>query len=458
MTTLRATFITLIMLVATVAPHLALAQSSRLPIVRDAEIEELLRDYAEPLFRAAGVRGDRIDIILVNNRSFNAFVSGSRIFFHTGAIVEAETPNEIIGVMAHEIGHIAGGHQNRLRQQLDRAQIISVVSSLVGLAAAAAAGATGNGAGVSAGAGLAAGGTEAARRGLLAYQRSEEAAADRAAVQYLNATGQSARGMLETFKRFDTRLALVRERVNPYRISHPLPRERILALEELATASPNFKKRDSAALQRRHDMARAKILAYSYGQGAAEQFAREKSGVIADYARAINSFLYGNPRDAVTKIERLIASDRSNPFFHEILGEAQLLARNPNGAVDALSTAVRLSKGRYPTMLVALGQALVLKGDEASLRRAIGELEVATTIDPVNPRAYRHLAMAYGRLGDPGNAELATAEEKFHSAQYREARQFAARAQRRFRPNEPQWLRADDIKRFEPPDRGRRRR
>ena len=132
----------------------ASAQQSRLPIVRDAEIERLLSDYAEPLLKVAGVKRSRIDIVLVNSTDFNAFVSGRRIFVNTGTIVAAETPNEVIGVLAHEIAHLAGGHQDRLRQQIDRAQTIAAVTAVLGATAAVAAGASGNGSVAGAGGGL----------------------------------------------------------------------------------------------------------------------------------------------------------------------------------------------------------------------------------------------------------------------------------------------------------------
>lgn len=446
--------VTVILTICFVAqPGLAQAQSRNLPIVRDAEIEALLNDYSMPLLRAAGIRRDRIDIVLVNSKSFNAFVSGTRIFMHTGAIVEAETPNEIIGVLAHEIGHLAGGHQDRLRQQLDRAQVITVVGSLLGLAAAAAAGASGSGVGAATGGGIAAGSAEAARRGLLSYQRGEEQSADRAAVDYLNATKQSSQGLLTTFERFERNIALNRDRINPYRISHPLPRDRIVALQDLVKNSPYRDKKDPPALQQRHDMARAKILAYTYGRGAVEALARERpNSKAAQYGKAISEFLYGNPRQGARSLDALIAQDRNNPYLHELRGEAMLLAGDADEAAKSLSTAVKLTKGREATMLVGLGHALVLKGDEQSLRRAVGELEVAASIDPFNARAYRHLAMAYGRLGDAGSAELATAEEKFYTGQYKDAKIFAARAKTRFQRNQPQWLRADDITNFKVPD------
>lgn len=428
------------------------AQSGSVPIVRDAEIEALLADYAEPILRAAGLRRDRVDIVLVNQRSFNAFVSGRRMFLNVGAIAQAQTPNEIIGVIAHEAGHLAGGHQDRLRQQIDRAQTIAAVTTVLGIGAAIAAGTTGNGSLAGAGGGLAAGGAEAAQRGLLSYRRTEELAADRAAVDYLNSTGQSARGLLETFRRFERELSLAGGNINPYRISHPLPRERLTALETIARQSPHFDKKDPAALQRRHDRARAKILAYTFGADAVRsQFRDNPNSVAARYGEVLATFLYGNPRAALPLIDRLIAEYPDDPYFHETKGEILLRAQDADGAVQSLTRALRLTGGSATSIQVALGHALVLAGGEANLRRAIGELEVATTLDPANPRAYSHLAMAYGRLGNTGDAELATAEAQFHSGRYREAKRFAARAKRRFDQGTPQWLRADDIQRFEIP-------
>lgn len=433
-----------------VAP--AAAQSTRVPIVRDAEIEALLADYAEPIMRAAGVKRNRTEIVLVNQRSFNAFVSGRKIFINVGAIVQAETPNEIIGVIAHEVGHLAGGHQDRLRQQIDRAQTIAAVTTVLGVGAAIAGGVSGNRQAAQAGGGIAAGGVEAAQRGLMSYRRSEELAADRAAVDYLNRTGQSAKGLLTTFVRFQRDISLIADRINPYKISHPLPRERLSALETIARQSPHFDKTDSAALQRRHDRARAKILAYVFGPGAVDDAFRDApNSQAARYGKAISTFLYGSPRDAVPMIDRLIAESPNDPYLHEMKGEMLLRAQDAQGAVNAFSRAVQLTNGNAPTIQVALGHALVLAGGEANLRRAIGELEVAITLDTANTRAYQHLAMAYGRLGADGEAELATAEANFHAGRYDEARRFAARAKRRFERGAPQWLRADDIQRFRVP-------
>ena len=204
----------LLLAAAVVSASAAVAHAQNVPVVRDAEIEALVRDYARPIFKAAGLSKSGIDIILVNDRSFNAFVAGRRMFINTGALLQAETPNEIIGVIAHEAGHIAGGHQDRLREQLARARTMTVIASLLGVGAMVAGAATDTGGLASAGAGIMAGGSEAARRGLLGYQRSEEATADQSAIKYLEATGQSGRGMLLTFQRVLCAVSLSGARVD----------------------------------------------------------------------------------------------------------------------------------------------------------------------------------------------------------------------------------------------------
>ena len=118
----------------------ALAQSEKPSggpeVIRDAEIEQLMREYTTPIFRAAGINGNAAKVILVGDRSFNAFVAnGQKIFINVGALMESKSPNEVIGVLAHESGHIAGGHLTRQRQELARAQIMAVAGMLMGAAA-----------------------------------------------------------------------------------------------------------------------------------------------------------------------------------------------------------------------------------------------------------------------------------------------------------------------------------
>ncbi len=418
----------------------ALAQSTA--IVRDAEIERLLQDYAKPILAAAGIKGVT-EIVLINNNSFNAFVDGRRIFMNTGAIMLAATPNEIIGVIAHETGHLAGGHQEKLRQKLESANKLATIAAVAGIGAAIAGSASGNGDVGQAGVGIAMGSGEVARRSVLAYQRSEEITADRSAVTYLNKTGQSAKGVLTTFKRFQSSLALSGTRIDPYQISHPLPRERIANLETLANESPYFNQVDDPSLQARHDMARAKIAAYAGGLNAVRRvFKAGSKNIGARYGDALSTYLNGSQKDALKKFDALIKEQPSNGYFHEIRGEILLKSNKPEDAAKALRTALKLDPGKNSTIQVALGQALTLSGDA---KGAVKELSDALRRDRSNGLGYEFLARAYNQLGQISEAELATAQMHFHNGNRNEAKIFAGRAQKGLKKGSPAWMRASDI-------------
>lgn len=428
------------------------AVAQNLPIVRDAEIEALVRDYARPILKAAGLSKSGIDIVLVNDRSFNAFVAGRRMFINTGALMQSETPNEIIGVIAHEAGHIAGGHQERLREQLARAQTMAIVASLLGAGAIVAGAATKSGELAQAGGGIAIGGGEMARRGLLGYQRTEEVTADRSAITYLEATGQSAKGMLTTFSRFQSALALSGSRVDPYQVSHPMPRERIANLEELAKRSPHYNRADSAALQQRHDMMRVKIAVHTEGQGAFSRLLRKNPrGLAAQYGDTLNTYLNGNPRSALSKVDALIKQQPKNPYFQELRGDILMKANRPAGAAESYARAVRLDPVKSGILPISYGQALIAIGTKDSLRKAVTQISSGLERDRENSIGYRYLAQAYGQLGDIPEAELATAEGHFYRGAYQDAKIFAMRAQQRFKRGAPGWVRAQDIINFRVP-------
>jgi predicted Zn-dependent protease len=417
------------------------AQSS-VAIVRDAEIEKLMQDYARPILAAAGIKG-ATEVVLINDNSFNAFVDGRRIFINTGAIMLAETPNEIIGVIAHETGHLAGGHQERLRQKLESASKLATIAAVAGIGAAVAGAASGNGELAQAGSGIAGGTAEFARRSVLAYQRSEEITADRSAVTYLNKTGNSVNGMLKTFQRFQTALALSGNRVDPYQISHPLPRERIANLETLASQSTFIDRKDPAPLQQRHDMARAKIAAYAGGAAAVKRLFRgDPKNIGARYGEALVTYLRGSQKDALKKFDVLAKEQPSNGYFQEIRGEILLKSNKPADAAKAYRTALKLDVSKNSTIQVGLGQALLLSGDA---KGAIRELSEAMRRDRSNALGYEYLARAYSQLGQTSDAELATAEMHFYNGNKNDAKIFAGRAQKGLKKGSPAWIRASDI-------------
>src|SRR5262249_19965676 len=291
-----------------VAAALALAPMSPLrapenkgpPILRDTESEAPLREYTRPILRAAGLEKPNIQKVIINESAVNALVADRpRIFVNYGAIMQSETPSQLIGVLAHETGHLAGGHLAKLREQLSRAQTQMIIAMLLGagaIAVGASRGSSQSGSGLAdAGAAAIAGPGEMIRRSLLSYQRQQEENADRAGVKFLTMTGQSAKGMYETFRRFTNDSLFAARGADPYLQSHPMPAERVAALEQIARASPYWDKKDDPALQLRHDMARAKISAFMERQDTVyRRFPLSNSAPPARYARAITTYLHGD--------------------------------------------------------------------------------------------------------------------------------------------------------------------
>src|SRR5947209_9028763 len=229
------------------APAGASAQQNKgPPVLRDTESEQLLRDYTRPILRAAGMEKQNIQMVIINDSTFNAFVAdGRRIFVNYGAMMQSETPNQIIGVLAHETGHLAGGHLSKLRERLAEAQTQMIIAMLLGAGALVAGARGGGNSGLSnAGAAAMSAPAEAIQRTLLSYVRQQEENADRAGVKFLTAAGQSPRGMYDTFKRFTNDSLFAVRGADPYLQSHPMPAERVAALEELARSSPYWDKKD----------------------------------------------------------------------------------------------------------------------------------------------------------------------------------------------------------------------
>jgi predicted Zn-dependent protease len=287
------------------------------PILRDTETEQLLRDYTRPILRVAGLEKQNIQVVIINEKAFNAFVAdGRRIFVNYGAIMQSETPNQLIGVLAHETGHLAGGHLAKLRQQLAQAQTQMIIAMLLGVGAIAAGSRSGNANGGLADAGAAAivGPQSMIERTLIAYQRQQEENADRAGVKFLTATGQSAKGMYDTFKRFSNDSLFAGHNADPYLQSHPMPAERVAALEEFAQSSPYWEKKDDPALQLRHDMVRAKISAFMEPQDTVyRRYPLSNDSLPARYARAIATYLHGDLHSALVQVDALIKVQPANP-------------------------------------------------------------------------------------------------------------------------------------------------
>ena len=436
-----ATFVVLAM------PTASSAQSPRLSLVRDAEIEALVKDYARPLMRAAGLRNGSVKFYIVNNNNFNAFVSGSGMFIHTGLLLQAENPNEVIGVIAHELGHIIGGHQIGLRQRIERASKIARITALLGAGIGVAGAASGNSDVGRAGLSLATSGGRFGLRDLLKYRRGEETNADDTAVRLLHKTKQSGKGMLSTFRRLARATSIVSGRIDPYLQSHPSPNRRIEALRSAVEKSPYYNRQSSKNLRLRHDLVRAKIAAYT----GANRYARAVLGdrklhpLAREYGRAIVSHLYGSPRKAIPQIERLAKKLPKSAYIQEMKGEILLRSGKASKAVAPFRNALKLDRTKAGFIRVELGHALLESGNRKNLKEAVVQLRKGLARDPTAIAGHQYLAIAYGRLGQRSQALLSSAEFALRRGKKNEAKNFANRAQKGFKRGQPGWLRAQDI-------------
>jgi len=445
-----AALITAVALLAAGGPAPAQPPAKGPPIIRDAEIEQLLREYTQPLLQAAGLAKQNIQVVIINDRAFNAFVAdGRRIFINAGTLMDANTPNEVIGVLAHETGHIAGGHLSRLREEVGKATTQSIVALLLGAGALVAASRSGSANMGQAGMAALQAPQAMIQSSLLAYVRTQEDAADRAGVKFLTATGQSAKGMHDSFKRLADQILYQTRYIDPYMQSHPLPAERVRALAELARSSPHWDKKDSAALQQRHDLMRAKLYGFMDRPDAVlRRFQAGDTSLPARYARAIASYRFANSTGAIGQIDALIQSNPQNPYFHELKGQALLEGGKPAEAVAPLRHAAQLAPN--PSLIqIMLAQALI--ASNARGEEAVTLLEQALRREPESPEAHAQLAMAYGRKGDLAHADLSSAQAAFMRGELQTARQLAARAKTRFPVGSPGWVKADDIASYRPP-------
>jgi predicted Zn-dependent protease len=422
-------------------------------LIRDSEIETLIREYSAPIFEAAGLGTQNINIHLINDRSFNAFVvDGQNMFLHVGTLMRSETPNQVIGVIAHETGHIAGGHLSRLRQAVSQARSTSLMLRLVGLAAMAAGAVAGGGGDMGeAGAAVMLGGESMAQRSVLAYKRAEESAADQAAVSYLNATGQSARGMLKTFAHFAEQGLASLKHVDPYLQSHPMPQQRITQLRDLARSSPYYEKRDPPELQHRHDMMRAKLAGFLESpQTVFNTYPESDQSLPARYARTIAQYRQSGLDSFLPKMNALLAEQPENPYFLELKGQFLFKSGKAGRAVPPLRKATSLAPDEG-LIRILLAKALLAQGKDETLDEAINHLRKALVQEDSSATGFRQLANAYGRKGQIAQAELASAQAYLHEGKLELAKQQAERAKTKFKTGTPEWIKADDIVGYEPP-------
>ncbi|HET6519411.1 MAG TPA: M48 family metalloprotease [Geminicoccaceae bacterium] len=421
------------------APGGAAAQSRSIALIRDAEIEATLRDLAVPVFEAAGLSGESVRLYIVSDDGLNAFVAGGmNLFLNTGLIRRTEHAGQLLGVIAHEAGHISGGHLSRMPTAMRRATAEAILAAVLG-AAAAVAGAP------DVGAAIMFGGQHVAQQGLLKFSRTQEQAADQAAVTYLARIGVSARGLLEFFKVLDNQSALTLSRSSPFIQTHPLTRERITFMENQVAAEPPGRPPAPPGSEAAFGRMIAKLDGFL---GEPDRVLRDyaNDGSLAGrYARAIALYRIPDLDAALREVAALSAEYPDDPYFHELQGQILFENGRIREAVPAYRTAMRLSPGAA-LIRTALGQALLESGDDpGATTEALAHLKEAVRLEPENATAWRLLGIAHGRGDEQGLSALALAEHALLVGRKEDARLYARRAEARVPPSDPAWLRVQDI-------------
>jgi predicted Zn-dependent protease len=426
------------------------AEAQRIGFIRDTEVEELLKDYARPIFRAANLGSDRVAMRIVNQDVFNAFViDGKNVFINTGALLESATPNQVIGVIAHEVGHISGGHLAALRARIAQDQTKCLLFQILGVGLMVAGG---GGQTTGAGAGIMAGGCSIVERSLLAERRAQESAADQAGLAYLNATRQSGRGLLETFERFAQQEYLSEASQDAFARSHPVAANRLAQLRTSVAKSPYHNEKDPPPLQLRHDLMRAKLRGFCRPRiDVVREYPAANTSLPARYARAIANSCTGNCSGrcpsvtpaGLEEIDALIRSDPKNPYFWELKGHVLMTSGRQAEAIEPIRKAITFAPNAN-FMSVRLAEALLqsrgLQGADEAItlaRKSIGN-------DP-SPEAYNVLANAYAKKDLLPQAEYATAEGHFLAGNVEQAKIFAKRSLRGLKHGTPEAIRAGDI-------------
>jgi len=422
-----------VMMVIAASP--AGAQSG-LKVIRDVEIEALLEDITNPILDAAGISRGAVNLFIIQDKSLNAFVAGgANLFVNTGLLMRTEHPGQLAGVIAHEVGHIAGGHLTRIGGAQNRAIGEVILSTVLG-AAAAVAGAP------ALGTAIIAGGQTVAQGEFLSFSRGQEQAADQAGVSYLRRVGVSSIGLAEFFRILDEQSLLSATRTSPYIRSHPLTRDRIRFVESQAESVENGDLGYPADWQVRHQRMVAKLAAFL---GDPRRTLHEaKSDSLTDrYRRAIALYRLPDLESAVAEIDGLIADHPDDPFFHELKGQMLFENGRIEAAISPYREAVKLR--RTPLLEIGLGRALMESGDGAAGTEAIEHLRAAVRGEPRNAGAWRLLGIAQGRAGEEGEASLSLAEWALLTGKEDDAKLHAKRAENKIGPKDPGWLQLQDI-------------
>ena len=408
-------------------------------ILRDSETELLFKDISDPLIDAAGLDRRSVKVVLVKDGEINAFVAqGQVVYIHSGLLTTADNVNQLQGVIAHELGHVAGGHAIRIYEGVGKSTAISILSLVLGAAAMAV------GAG-EAGMGIMAAGQQAAMGSFLSFTRAQEASSDQAGALYLSKAGITGRGSIEFFKKLQNqeyRLAIFAK--DSYNRTHPLSSERIAALTELYQKDPAWNRRTDPALEARFQRVKAKLVGFVTPQQAVKLYPETDQRIPAHYARAYAYHLGAYPDKANAEADALLGTNPEDPFFLELKGQILLESGRPSEAIAPLRKAVANAPD-MPMIAVMLGHALIASEDAKQFAEAKQVLKTAVNRDNDNPFAWYQLGIVYDREGDQPRAALATAERNNLQGNNKLALASARMAMAGLPQGSPDYIRAQDI-------------
>ncbi|MFW0777093.1 MAG: M48 family metalloprotease [Rickettsiales bacterium] len=411
-----------------------------LPLIRDAEIEYTLRNYGDPLFKAAGLKPSAVKIFIVNGSSLNAFVAGgSNLFLNTGLIMATKDASMLIGVMAHETAHIAGGHLARGGEKLKDAQLGTIMSMVLGAAAAAATRKP------EAAAAVMTGTQSSLMRNFLAYTRTQEEAADQAALTYLDKTNTSASGLLDTFALLQRNERMHISAPDPYLRSHPLSSSRIEHVRNHVQQSNIPEGKYPSRYKAMHDRMVAKLYGFmETPERTMRKYPLASKDAASRMARAIAYYKMPDTDRALIEMDSLIKDWPNDPFFHELKGQILFESGRVEDALTSYLKANQLLP-KSPIILTELAKVELAQKPER-LQSAVGHLQKANSIDNSNPYAWRLLATAYGKAGNMGQSHLALAEEALLYNKPDDGFTQASRALGLLKQGSPAHQRAQDVK------------
>ncbi len=424
------------------AATLLLAQpAAAQSVLRDAETEAMFADMIAPLAKAAGLSPRNVKVVLLQDPEINAFTAGGQtIYVNSGLIQAADDANQVQGVLAHELGHVADGHVILGDAGMKPAMGIQLLSMVLGIAAIAAGGGE-------AGAGILAAGQQAALGKYLAFSRVQEATADATGLKFLTEGGITGKGMLGFFKKLQSQEYYYSStgKIDPFMQTHPLSGERIQTLTADVIASPVYARQPDQALEERFRRVKAKLMGYVQpAEQTLRAYPASDQSIYAHYARAYAYHQAGYPDKADAESEALVRARPDDPYFQEVRGQILLEAGKPAAALGPLKAATEGS--RYsPLIATTYGHALIATEDTANYPEATRVLRTAVARDDDNPFAWYQLGTVYELTGDTARAALATAERASMTGDSRTAASSARYALANLPANTADWIRAQDI-------------